>query len=62
MILVFWNCRGIGSDLKVTNIKYLVCIENPQILLIQETKMKVDEETRLGKIIRNSSDSIVEDS
>ena len=39
MILVSWNCRGMGSSLKLKAIKDLLKQEQPDFLLIQETKI-----------------------
>ena len=43
MNLVSWNCRGMGSSLKLKAIKDLLNQEQPDILLIQETKITEQE-------------------
>jgi exonuclease III len=48
MIMVSWNCSGLGSASKLNVVKELISIEKPPILLIQETKMNVEEATKLG--------------
>ena len=40
MRYISWNCRGLGSTLKEEAMKDLVRIHNPEILLVQETKME----------------------
>jgi exonuclease III len=40
MKLVSWNCRGLESKEKLESIRHLIESERPQILLLQETKMK----------------------
>jgi exonuclease III len=62
MKLVSYNCRGLGSDPKLMDVRDLIRSENPQILLIQETKMNVDEAIKIGKRMWSSSDVIVVDS
>ena len=37
---ISWNCRGLGSRHKISLIHDLIKEENPQILLLQETKKK----------------------
>eukprot|EP00253_Pinus_taeda_P014197 PITA_14197 len=43
MILVSWNCRGVGSPLKLKAIKDLLKQEQPDLLLIQETKISAQD-------------------
>ena len=40
MRYISWNCRGLGSSSKEEAMKDLVRIHNPEILLVQETKME----------------------
>ena len=49
MKVVSWNCRGIGGSSKVEALKYIVKIEKPDILLIQETKMSEVETMALSR-------------
>ena len=49
MRYISWNCRGLGSALKEDALKDIVRIYNPEILLIQETKMKEVDLLQLGK-------------
>lgn len=37
MILLSWNCRGLGSLSAVPDLKYLVRHNNPEFLFISET-------------------------
>jgi len=43
MKLVSWNCRGLGSKDKKEAMGKLVRLEKPQILLVQETKLREQE-------------------
>jgi len=43
MILVSWNCKGMGSPLKLKAIRDLLKQEQPDLLLIQETKTTVQD-------------------
>ena len=40
MKVVSWNCRGLGSNKKIEAMKDLIRMSNPEILLIQETKLE----------------------
>jgi hypothetical protein len=51
MILVYLNCRGLDNNPKTIVVKDLIRYEKPQILPIQETKMNVEDASKLGKII-----------
>ena len=53
MILVSWNCRGMGSSLKVNAVRDLVKSEQPDFLLLQETKITEQEFKDSTKKIRN---------
>jgi exonuclease III len=44
MKVVFWNCRGLGRRDKKEEVRKMLKLEKPSILLIQETKMR-DQET-----------------
>jgi exonuclease III len=46
MKLVSWNCRGLGGREKKEAIGKIIRVEKPQILLIQETKMRDFESFR----------------
>jgi exonuclease III len=41
--MISWNCRGLGSQHKLSLTHDLIKAENPQILLLQETKRKDTE-------------------
>ena len=43
MKVVSWNCKGLGSLIKVDAIRYILKSKRPNILLIQETKMEKQE-------------------
>jgi exonuclease III len=40
MKVISWNCRGLGSKTKEEAMRALIKTENPDILLIQETKLE----------------------
>jgi exonuclease III len=40
MKVISWNCRGLGQENKKEMTRRLIQKEKPQVLLIQETKMK----------------------
>jgi len=40
MKLVSWNCSGLGSKEEIESLRNLIKSKRPQILLLQETKMK----------------------
>jgi len=61
MIFVSWNYVGLGRAPKPLDVKDLVRTEKPQILLIKETKMNVEDVIKLGKNIRRSNKAIAED-
>jgi hypothetical protein len=39
MKIVSWNCRGLGSNHKKEELKKLLQVEKPSILMLQETKL-----------------------
>ena len=38
-----WNCRGLGHPSKTNALKYLINQEQPDIILIQETKQEEND-------------------
>jgi len=61
MIVVSWNCRGLGRVPWTLDVKDLIKSENPSILLLQETKMKEDDVTKIEKCLWKSNNLIVKD-
>ena len=49
MRYISWNCRGLGSTLKEEAMKDLVRIHEPEILLVQETKLEETAILQAGK-------------
>ena len=43
MKIISWNCRGLGHPSKTTALKDLIDHEKPGILMIQETKQRLQE-------------------
>jgi exonuclease III len=58
MKVVSWNCRGLGQAEKKEALRKLIRTEKPQILLIQETKLKDDEVLREIKQLWNPSEGV----
>ena len=40
MNVISWNCRGLGSKTKEEAMRNLIKTENPDIMLVQETKLE----------------------
>jgi hypothetical protein len=40
MSILRWNCRGLGSDATVGELRYLVRVHRPALLFLSETKMR----------------------
>jgi len=40
MMVISWNCRGMGSKVKEEAMRSLIRTETPDILLVQETKLE----------------------
>ena len=49
MNIVSWNCRGLGNSSKVEVVKYLIRMDSPNILLLQETKIEEGNIVSLSK-------------
>jgi exonuclease III len=49
MQYVSWNCRGLGSKMKEEALRDLVRLENPEVLLIQETKLEEKDLLRISQ-------------
>jgi exonuclease III len=43
MKVVSWNCRGLGSKMKEEAMRSLILTENPDIMLVQETKLEEND-------------------
>lgn len=43
MKVVTWNIRGLGNPIKSQVVKGLIRSEKPQVLFLQETKLKEEE-------------------
>jgi exonuclease III len=43
MKIISWNCRGLGSQSKKYAMKDLIRITNPDLLLVQKTKLEEHE-------------------
>jgi exonuclease III len=58
MKVVSWNCRGLGQEKNKEALLKLIKTEKPQILLIQETKLKDDEVLKEIKQLWNPSEGV----
>ena len=52
MIIVSWNCRGMGSPVKENASRDILANENLDLLMIQETKVNNQESENLDKMFR----------
>jgi exonuclease III len=43
MNIVSWNCRGLGSKYRSESVMDLIKTKKPIVLLLQETKLEVNE-------------------
>jgi len=43
MIVVSWNCHGLGTPFKINAARDIIEKENPNIFMIQETKTSSQE-------------------
>lgn len=46
MIVVTWNTRGVGKNSKSQMLKNVIAREKADFVMIQETKLKVVEESK----------------
>ena len=58
MQLTSWNCRGLGNPKKSEEVKDLLRMESPDILLLQETKIDKDTLLFLSKNKWNMNNGI----
>lgn len=49
MIVVSWNCRGLGTTFKVNAVRDILAKEFPDIFMIQETKTNSQESEKMIK-------------
>lgn len=49
MKMISWNCRGLGSPLKVKAVQDMLKLEVIDLLLIQETKVDKNSILKIGK-------------
>jgi exonuclease III len=51
MIMLSWNYRALGRKSKEDDLRDIIRVEKPTIILIQETKLEEVEELQIGKNI-----------
>jgi len=62
MNLVSWNYQRMGSPLKFNAIKDIIEMENPDILMVQETKLNEQDSGKIIQKIRNYEGSSLQES
>ena len=50
MKIISWNTRGLGSIKKRRVIKDFLCLENPDVVLLQETKRESCDQRFVGSV------------
>lgn len=60
MKVISWNCRGLGHLSKIVSLKDLTAHEKPGIVMIQETKQKLQEITTIIEQLRHYEGQICE--
>jgi len=55
MNIVSWNCKGLGSKQKEEEIRSLIRLETPDILLIRETKLEEKSFLQVNRNLRRKS-------
>ena len=50
MKIISWNTRGLGSIKKRRVIKDFLCLENPDVVLLQETKRESCDRRFVGSV------------
>eukprot|EP00253_Pinus_taeda_P005552 PITA_05552 len=60
MKFISWNCRGLGHPSKIAALKDLTAHEKPRIVMIQETKQRLQEMTRIIEQLRHYEGQICE--
>ena len=60
MKFISWNCRGLGHPSKIASLKDLADHEKPGIIMIQETKQRLQEMTRIIEQLRHYEGQICE--
>jgi len=60
MIVVSWNCRGLGTPFKANATRDILIKEVLDILMIQETKTSSQENRKLIQKLRNYEGIVLE--
>jgi exonuclease III len=56
MKVISWNCKGLGSKSKKEEVRKLIQMKKPSILMIQETKMREHDTLKDLQKIWNKSE------
>ena len=51
MKIINWNTRGLGSRKKQRVVKYFLRLENPDVVMFQETKREVCDRRFVGSVL-----------
>lgn len=60
MIVVSWNCHGLGTIFKVNAARDILVKEKLEIYMIQETKTSKQENKKLIKKLKNYEGTVIE--
>lgn len=60
MILISWNCQGLGSDLTVRHLADIHRKYQPEFLFLMETKNKTEKIEKLQRRLRMESSIVVD--
>ena len=58
--VISWNCRGLGHPSKIASLKDLTDHEKPGIIMIQETKQRLQDMTKIKEQFRHYEGQISE--
>ena len=60
MIVVSWNCRDLGTSFKVNAARDILAKEQPDIYMIQETKLNKKENKKMIQKLKNYEEVALE--
>ena len=60
MIVVSWNCHDLGTSFKVNAARDILAKEQPDIYMIQETKLNKQESQKMIQKRKNYEEMVLE--
>ncbi|XP_050217883.1 uncharacterized protein LOC130015136 [Mercurialis annua] len=60
MKLIFWNCQGLGNPLTIQQLKTMCKTANPDMVILVETKNKLDKTLTLTKPLKFQKHFVIE--